>query len=51
MSSESATREMFSKVLFGIRKWAGMDVETTIVSLGNEVDADQWSVLIFFLIK
>lgn len=44
LSSETATREIFSKILFGIRKWAGMDIETTIVSLGNEADADQWSI-------
>ena len=44
LSSECATREIFAKILFGIRKWSGPEVETTIVSLGDESDADQWFV-------
>ncbi|CAG5105018.1 Oidioi.mRNA.OKI2018_I69.chr1.g1761.t1.cds [Oikopleura dioica] len=43
LSSEVANREIFARVLFGIRKWATTDTETTIVSLGDESDADLWS--------
>ena len=42
MSSEMANREVFSKIVYGIRKWTNPEVETTVVSLGNESDADQW---------
>ena len=46
MSSEMANREVFSKIVYGIRKWTNPEVETTVVSLGNESDADQWLVYI-----
>ena len=42
MSSEMANREVFSKIVYSIRKWTNPEVETTVVSLGNESDADQW---------
>ena len=47
MSSEMANREVFSKIVYGIRKWTNPEVETTVVSLGNESDADQWLVSSF----
>ena len=49
MSSEMANREVFSKIVYGIRKWTNPEVETTVVSLGNESDADQWLVSSFEL--
>ncbi|CBY17827.1 unnamed protein product, partial [Oikopleura dioica] len=43
LSSEIANREIFARILFGIKKWAGGEMETTIVSLGDEAEADLWS--------
>lgn len=42
LSSEVANREIFARILFGIKKWAGGEMETTIVSLGDETEADLW---------
>lgn len=42
LSSEVANREIFARILFGIKKWAGGEMETTIVSLGDEAEADLW---------
>ena len=42
LSSEVANREIFARILFGIKKWVGGEMETTIVSLGDEAEADLW---------
>ena len=42
LSSDMAQREVFVRLLQGMKKWINPDIETTIVSLGNEEDADRW---------
>lgn len=42
LSSDMAQREVFVRLLQGMKKWINPEIETTIVSLGNEEDADRW---------